>query len=315
MSVLRNPYAIRDDKMIHINDLSPLEQGKKCNCKCPHCEGAFIARMGEKRIRHFAHSIEPCDEIVAYTTGLYKFVLNGLLCVSAFPVPALTVSYTLPHNYALDESNVAANVKIARNNYIGDNKLEVSRGKRVSFDGAELVYDGKGRIQAIELSYRESKMAVVIKPPRDVCREFTVSAYKNMATLVFDFSDDINLLQNTDSKRFHDKITSGKLIMYWIHNPKVEKIYPKIIALSEAAYQEHLKRQREQDERKKFEAARYADYIKNQTMNYTSQSKKVSTGNYLIRCEICKAEKPNTEFFAGRARNICVPCRRSLGTK
>lgn len=74
MDGLRNPFAVRNGNIILIEDISKSERGLKCQCKCPSCNGDFIARLGDVKIHHFAHSKEACDEVVAYTTGLYKLI-------------------------------------------------------------------------------------------------------------------------------------------------------------------------------------------------------------------------------------------------
>jgi competence CoiA-like predicted nuclease len=56
MTVLRNPFVIREGSVILIEDLSKDERGLKCRCKCPECGGEFIARMGDVKEHHFAHS-------------------------------------------------------------------------------------------------------------------------------------------------------------------------------------------------------------------------------------------------------------------
>jgi len=78
MDGLRNPFAVRDDNIILIEDLSAAERGLKCQCKCPACDGDFIARMSDVKAHHFAHSKDACDEVLAYTIGLYMLIQQVL---------------------------------------------------------------------------------------------------------------------------------------------------------------------------------------------------------------------------------------------
>jgi len=45
MADSKNPFAKRNGRIITINDLNENENGLRCNCKCPVCDGTFVARM------------------------------------------------------------------------------------------------------------------------------------------------------------------------------------------------------------------------------------------------------------------------------
>ena len=82
--MLKNPFAIREGKMICIADLSTNERGLKCNCKCVACEAPLIARMGNVNEHHFAHSEKLCAEGQAYIQGMYqlaKEILDTSKCI------------------------------------------------------------------------------------------------------------------------------------------------------------------------------------------------------------------------------------------
>lgn len=53
---LKLPYGLRDNYIIHISEISEDQRGLKCNCVCPVCHEPLQARIGMKRIKHFAHS-------------------------------------------------------------------------------------------------------------------------------------------------------------------------------------------------------------------------------------------------------------------
>ena len=46
-------YGMHNDKLMSIDEV---ERGLKCNCTCPHCGDLLIARKGNDRQHHFAHS-------------------------------------------------------------------------------------------------------------------------------------------------------------------------------------------------------------------------------------------------------------------
>lgn len=61
-------YGLKDDKLIHINDV---EQGLKCGCICPNCEANLIAKKGNVNKHHFAHESKECDITIAQETVLH----------------------------------------------------------------------------------------------------------------------------------------------------------------------------------------------------------------------------------------------------
>ena len=73
-STLKNPFGIRDEKIILISDILPEEKGLKCNCVCPLCHGNFSAKLGDKRAHHFAHDGKSCNETDAFLSGFYLFI-------------------------------------------------------------------------------------------------------------------------------------------------------------------------------------------------------------------------------------------------
>lgn len=45
MYELKNPFALRNNRIITINDLDESERGLKCGCICPVCKGEFEVKM------------------------------------------------------------------------------------------------------------------------------------------------------------------------------------------------------------------------------------------------------------------------------
>jgi hypothetical protein len=71
-----NPFGERDGKIVHIDELSFLERGLKCNCTCPSCGMKLQARLGNefegrrKRIKHFAHHNSNCSN--SFESSIHK---------------------------------------------------------------------------------------------------------------------------------------------------------------------------------------------------------------------------------------------------
>jgi len=261
MSELKNPFAIRDDKTILIGDLQESERGLKCGCKCPNCSGDFIARMGDVRVPHFAHSKDACDEVQAYISGLYmktQEILQELQDGDSFNLPPLIISYSFPNDRALCMENIADFVKIIKETDTAQNRKIIREEYSIVFEKAELCRDGKNNIQALELTYKCKAMAIKIKPPDSVCKSVPVSRHNDMATLVLDFAKDADKIQAYNSENFCKYLLSDKLDKYWIYNPKIKNAYPQIIEESRKAYKEQLELKKRIEETRKIEESRKA---------------------------------------------------------
>lgn len=68
---IKLPFGIRDDELVHINDLNNDERGLKCNCICPCCNNPLIARLGSKNIKHFSHTSSDCENGLESALHLY----------------------------------------------------------------------------------------------------------------------------------------------------------------------------------------------------------------------------------------------------
>ncbi len=59
VSRIQIAYGLQDG---HLRHISEVPRGLSCNCSCPRCGGALIARQGNDRMAHFAHKHEShCD--------------------------------------------------------------------------------------------------------------------------------------------------------------------------------------------------------------------------------------------------------------
>lgn len=103
---LRNPFGLRDNKIILIEDIPKSEKGLQCNCVCPSCNEPFEARMGEIRRHHFAHSGQGCDEINAYMTGLYMLLNEFILDGNVLHLPPLIIGFRLSDYSYITEENI-----------------------------------------------------------------------------------------------------------------------------------------------------------------------------------------------------------------
>ena len=86
------PYGLRDDRLVHVSQLSRGERGSRCGCVCPECKSPLTARMGEVNRHHFAHSggNRPCAG--GAETGIHLAAKQMIADNLAIPVPLLQAS-------------------------------------------------------------------------------------------------------------------------------------------------------------------------------------------------------------------------------
>jgi hypothetical protein len=74
-----------DGSIVHVNEVP---RGLACHCRCIACSEAVLARQGEVREHHFAHTSgkDPCD--VSYESVLHQFAKRLILEAGRITVPA-----------------------------------------------------------------------------------------------------------------------------------------------------------------------------------------------------------------------------------
>lgn len=87
MKELKNPFALKDNRIITINDLDESDRGLRAGCICPVCKGEFEAKMGDVREHHFAHTGTPCDRTLQYVNSVYMLVEQCLKDEKSFTYP------------------------------------------------------------------------------------------------------------------------------------------------------------------------------------------------------------------------------------
>ena len=334
MTALRNPIAMRDGTPILISDLSENERGKNCHCKCPACDGGFIARMGERRIHHFAHSGDACDETVAYTSGLYKLIQQVLSKCRRFYIPALMISDTIPRDRLIDEGDVESFVSIVGKYPKSHDATLILNGKSVLFESIEFSRDGRNQIQALVLSSSGRTMAIKVMPPDTICKFASVTPHKDVATLVLDFTDEGESIQKSTSEVFQKHLLSENLRKYWISNPQIKKAFPDLLDKNRKLYDGYVKQQKELEEQRKAHLERHKQLTEGRRTAFADQQKKREkeafesvnnrtfhlseliydcNGIRWLECEWCGVKKPAQRFSrfgkGGRINfGVCSAC-------
>ena len=88
---IKTAWAIKDNKLININQLDrDTERGSKCHCSCISCGSQFVARMGDHKAYHFAHSTESNCSVESIQHKLAKAIIAESIS------EAITTAYNNP---------------------------------------------------------------------------------------------------------------------------------------------------------------------------------------------------------------------------
>ena len=177
---LRNPFGLRNNQIVLIEDIPKSLNGLRCNCVCPACNEPFEARMGDVRRHHFAHSGQGCDEVNAYLTGLYMLLCEYL--TSGFPLllPPVIVAFTLSAHSYYTMVNVSDYIKLLSTSRDKEHEIMLYGNTKVCFDAAQIVNDSNGKPKAILAESHGKQLAVRITPPDTVCKYGAVSKYQDL---------------------------------------------------------------------------------------------------------------------------------------
>lgn len=270
----RNPFGLRDNKIILIEELSIKERGLRCNCVCPACKEPFEARMGEKRSHHFAHSGQGCDELNAYMTGLYMLLKEYLKSENYLYLPPVIAKFELSCNFYINDSNIEQYVKIQSWSYDKRNEEMIYDKKRVRFDSAEIVFNSNGKPQAILAIKNNKILAISIVPPDTICKTGDVHKFKDYPTLEVDLSDLGDKILTSKKEEVFDYLTKDVTIYKWVYNPNVKKAYENIKKRSKAYYEKVQECQKkEEDERRKKRKLEYETFYENEAIRRQQNEK------------------------------------------
>ena len=258
MTILKNPFGLRDGKIVMIEDISLDERGLKCNCVCPACKDPFEARLGDVRTHHFAHSGEGCDEEIAFLNGMYMLVQEFILA-NAIVLPKLRV-YWKYYESPYTEQNFFERIRFSDTDHAygsgysikAMNSIDITSPKEVQFSSAETVLNGK-RPVAIILTYRSRQMALCIRPPSTVCKAFQVKPYDDMATIELDASD-VTFGEMT-KEEILESLRKALQHCIWVYSPKAITVIEIINAQNAEwiRYQQEERQRREQIEHEQLE--------------------------------------------------------------
>lgn len=83
-------YGMQNNKLISVDEV---ERGLKCNCTCPHCGDPLIARQGNDRQHHFAHSSNKNCKY-GYETSLHLLAKEIISKSRSIFLPNIEIKHT-----------------------------------------------------------------------------------------------------------------------------------------------------------------------------------------------------------------------------
>lgn len=113
----------KSNRFVHVSEV---ERGLACDCRCAVCGEPVIARQGELREHHFAHSsnAEPCAS--CYESDLHRFAKRVILEARGLVVPVTSaVSQALGFGIRLDPSILLACTDIEEEVTVGERRPDL----------------------------------------------------------------------------------------------------------------------------------------------------------------------------------------------
>ena len=247
---LRNPFGLQNGQIIMIEDIDKAHNGLRCNCVCPACKEPFIARMGDVKQHHFAHSGKGCDEINAYMTGLYMLLGEYITCNKLY-LPPVVVRFELSAYEFWTQENVADHSWLMSESVDAGREIMLYNHSKIDFDKIEIVKNTDDVPQAVLAQKRNRILAIRITPPDTVCRIGEARKYKDVPTLEIDLSDAEDTISGGKKEEIFYYISKHDSIFQWVYNPVIVNSYPQIIKRSKAYYDKAQQRIKQQEEERK----------------------------------------------------------------
>ena len=235
-------YGIRDGHVVHISEIEPAEKGEKCNCSCPLCGGILVARLGDKRQRHFAHkAASNCDITYAQQTGLHLLAKEVLRENGQILVPGLTISRREIISGTVD-SFAAAEVEIG---------LPTIKAVPVEYDTVE-IEKTIDDIVADAVIYIGGTPCIVEVAVTHFVDEVKTKKLEALALPAFEI-DLSGLLEKSQSRdAIAAAVLSDESNRNWVFNPKRERLLKEKKAEFQIEY-DAVVRKRELAEKRKTE--------------------------------------------------------------
>ncbi|MBE6723327.1 hypothetical protein [Caproicibacterium amylolyticum] len=248
---LKNPFAVRNNKIITIADITAEERGRKCNCTCPACGGHFLAALGTVNQPHFRHDGEPCDFVKASMTALYGLLADALNEKPQFTFPACYGRF-----YMIDlkrepvMADIYDNAQIGPAPFNGNNDCLI-KSEGYTVQNYEIHRNGKGLPDAMLLSDAKSlhQLAVTLIPPPTLCKIPKGKTFQELPTVNIQIDNAVDLY-HIKSANLKEQLRDSTDNKRWINHPKIDTWMQEKLKDQSAYYarQEQSEKERKQEQ-------------------------------------------------------------------
>lgn len=186
-------------KMAHISEV---KNGLDCECTCPVCDGALIAKQGEVREHHFAHASEDIGEECRHApeTALHLAAKEILAARKTIMLPAIKAS----SGYADPDS------------HLGEHDPEIAPPERWPFESVEVEPRLGSIIPDLVLKNDGRKLLVEITVTHNVNRNKRKRIRElGMSCLEIDLS---GIGQDLPRKELEEIVVDGIDHKHWLYN-------------------------------------------------------------------------------------------------
>lgn len=252
-------YGLREGRIVHINEITPDLNGKRCGCVCPACRRNLIARsLGKKRIAHFAHEGgSSCGDRNAQQTALHILAKEVILEGTEILVPGWKIEKEdlydgLPNRKILSE----AYDSISKDE---DIRLKMESTKRpYQAEGIEKSYGDFIPDAVINIKGNECLVEILVTHAVD---EKKAEKVRRQGLPMFE----IDLSAHKDSGPTREEVKRAVLetaSRKWINNPKKDSALIKATAEINKAYEDIEDRLRKEEEQRREEARKRQEEAK-----------------------------------------------------
>lgn len=209
-------YALKDNKVVSILDISPENRGLKCNCICPICHEKLSAKLGSKNQHHFSHvSNSTCDPANVTQTALHILAKELIEEYKLMTFPSLLINFSDTNTY----KNLSPENKIYFKNKLKEPFI-ISKEKSIKFDSVVLENKISSIIPDIVGTINNKCCLIEIAVSHFVDQEKKDKVKKlNFPMIEIDLS--AYVLFPLNKNELKKKIISDIDCKKWIFNPKI----------------------------------------------------------------------------------------------
>lgn len=265
---VKNPFGMRNGKIVLIHDLTPEERGAKCNCVCPHCHAHFIAKLGDVRQPHFAHDGKPCDFQVTVMTAVYQLMVEALQENPNFTYPShYGEYYGFPLGRKATFLDIRNSCKFYTQKY-GEDSECIIQGRTVRIDDTQIHKNGKDIPNALVLTkYPVHKLALILVPPASLCASPAPTPFQGLPTIAIYMPEDLYMIRSEEIKSVLCRSTDNKK---WICSSKIDTWLKDKQNQQNTAY---LQRKKQYEQQRAQQAAALAEEQKRRQQEAQEQAR------------------------------------------